>query len=334
MRAALLRDFGHLPEVADVSPPESGTARAALVRVSAAPINKLDLLISSGRFYGDAPQPPYVPGIEGVGTVVEADGLAPGTRVWFAFEHLDVTRGSMAELCAVDEARTVVLEHDIDDATAAGLGLTGVAAWMSLSRRGRLAAGEQVLVLGASGAVGQLALQAARILGAGRVIGASRSEEGRAIAERLGADAVVDSSGEDVDAIAARIERACVGPLALVIDPVWGLLAAASVRALGPGGRLINFGSSAGLVATLDSAVIRSKSLSVLGYTNVSLSFEEIGAAVMALHSHAAEGQIDLLVERVGLEEVPSAFERAGGSPHRKLVVVPGTRSSHAGRGP
>jgi NADPH:quinone reductase-like Zn-dependent oxidoreductase len=326
MRAALLRDFGHLPEVADVSPPESGPARA-LVRVSAAPINKLDLLISSGRFYGEAPQLPYVPGIEGVGTVVEAEGLAPGTRVWFAFERFDAARGSMAELCPVDEARTVVLEHNIDDAIAAGLGLTGVAAWMSLSRRGRLAAGEQVLVLGAAGAVGQIALQAARILGAGRVIGASRSEEGRAIAEKLGADAVVDSSGEDIAAIAARIERACVGPLALVIDPVWGLLAAASVRALGPGGRLVNFGGSAAPVAPLDSAVIRSKSLSVLGYTNVSLPFEETRAALRALHSHAAEGRIDLLVERVGLEKVPSAFERAGGSPHRKLVVVPGSPS-------
>jgi NADPH:quinone reductase-like Zn-dependent oxidoreductase len=322
MLAALINGFGGLPEPADVTPPEREPGHA-LVRVSAAPINKLDLFIASGNFYGASPEPPYVPGVEGVGTVVEADGLDAGARVWFAFEHYDALRGSMGELCAVEEARTVVLEHDIDDVVAAALGLTGVAAWMSLSHRGRVGLGEQVLILGAAGAVGQIALQAARILGAGRVIGTSRSNEGRAIAEKLGADAVVDTSGDDVDAVADRILRACDGPLTLVIDPTWGSLAEASVRALAPGGRLVNFGSSAGTLATFDSAIVRSKSLSVLGYTNLSLSFDEMRAAITALHGHAAQGRVELLAEKVELDDVSSAFERAGGSPHRKLVVVP-----------
>jgi len=322
MRAGLLRGFGNPPEASDVTPPEGGNGRA-LVRVTAAPINLLDLFIGSGRFYGDSPEPPYVPGVEGIGTVVEADGLEPGTRVWFSFERFDGARGSMAELCAVDEQRTVVLEHTLDDAVAAALGLTGVAAWMSLSWRGKLEQGEQVLVLGAAGAVGQVALQAARILGAGRVIGASRSEEGRAIASRLGADAVVDSSGGDVDAIAERMESACEGPLSLVIDPVWGDLATAALRALAPGGRLVNFGSSAGIVAPLDSAVIRSKSLSVLGYTNLALPFENIRSAISSLHQHAAAGRINPILDRVDLDELASAWKRAGESPHQKLVVVP-----------
>jgi NADPH:quinone reductase-like Zn-dependent oxidoreductase len=283
----------------------------------------LDLLIGSGRFYGGAPEPPYVPGVEGIGTIVESDALEPGARVWFSFERFDGARGSMAELCAIDEQRTVVLEHTLDDAVAAALGLTGVAAWMSLSWRGKLEPGEQVLVLGAAGAVGQVALQAARILGAGRVIGTSRSEEGRAIARRLGADAVVDSSGGDVDAIAERMERACEGPLSLVIDPVWGDLATAALRVLAPQGRLVNFGSSAGIIAPLDSAVIRSKSLSVLGYTNVSLPFEKVRAAVGALHQHAAAGRINPILDRVDLDELGSAWIRAGESPHQKLVVMP-----------
>ncbi|MDQ3660960.1 MAG: zinc-binding dehydrogenase [Actinomycetota bacterium] len=324
MRAALVDAFGESPEVADVTPPERARGQV-LVRVSAAPINKLDLLISSGRFYGGAPAPPYVPGVEGVGTIVEAKGIEPGTRVWFAFKRLNGTRGSMAELCAIDEARTLVLEHDIDDATAAGLGLTGLAAWLALSQRGRLASGEQVLVLGAAGATGQIALQAARILGAGRVIGASRSEEGRAIALQLGADAVVDSSGEDAEQIATRLERACDGPLALIIDPVWGVLAAASARVLAPGGRLVNFGSTGGPTAPLESTIIRSKSLSVLGYSNMSATFADVCAAISTLHRHAAEGRIKVLSEEVGLDEIDSAFERADASPHRKLIVMPDT---------
>jgi len=322
MRAGLLKGFGMLPEASEVTPPEGGKGRA-LVQVTAAPINLLDLFIGSGRFYGDSPEPPYVPGVEGIGTVVDSDALEPGTRVWFSFERFDGARGSMAELCAVDEQRTVVLEHPLDDAIAAALGLTGVAAWMSLSARGKLEPGEQVMVLGASGAVGQIALQAARVLGAGRVIGASRSEEGRAIARRLGADAVVDCSGGDVDVIAERMERACEGPLSLVIDPVWGDLATAALRPLAPGGRLVNFGSSAGIVAQLDSAVVRSKSLSVLGYTNLALTFENVRTAVSALHQQAAAGRINPILDRVDLDDLGSAWKRAGESPHQKLVVIP-----------
>jgi NADPH:quinone reductase-like Zn-dependent oxidoreductase len=255
--------------------------------------------------------------------VEEADALEPGTRVWFDFQRFDNPMGSMAELCSVDEARMMPIAHDIDSETAAALGLTGVAAWMSLSTRGRIAHGEQVLILGADGAVGQIAVQAARLLGAGRVVAASRSEDGRSVALKLGADAVVDNSGEDVDLIAARIEAACEGPLSLVIDPVWGAGSAAAIRALGPNGRLVNFGSAGGPIVPLDSAVLRSKSLSVLGYTNVMLTFDEMCTAVRALHEHAAEGRIQVLVETFGLDETPAAFQRAGQSPHRKLVVVP-----------
>jgi len=322
MRAASVTSFGHPPTAADSTPPEGGSGRA-IVQVEAAPINQLDLLIASGRFYGGAPDVPYVPGVEGVGTVVEADGLKPGARVWFAFERFDNAMGSMAELCAVEEARTMELRHDIDAETAAALGLTGVAAWMSLSRRGGVAPGEEVLILGAGGAVGQIALQAARLLGAGRVIGASRSEEGRAIAQKLGADAVVDVSGDDSELIAARIKDMCEGRLSLVIDPVWGTIAAAAIRALGPKGRLVNLGSSGGPSMPLDSAVIRSKSLSVLGYTNVMVPFDEMCAAVAALHEHAAQGRAQVLVEKISLDGISAAFKRAGDSPHRKLVVVP-----------
>jgi len=104
---------------------------------------------------------------------------------------------------------------------------------------------------------------------------------------------------------------------------VWGDLATAALRALAPGGRLVNFGSSAGIVAPLDSAVIRSKSLSVLGYTNLALHFENVRAAVSALHEHAAAGRINPILDRVDLDELGPAWKRAGESPHQKLVVMP-----------
>lgn len=109
----------------------------------------------------------------------------------------------------------------------------------------------------------------------------------------------------------------------LVIDPVWGVVAAAAARALAPGGRLVNYGSAAGVIAPLESTVIRSKSLSVLGYANLSPTFEEMCSGVGTLHGLAAENRIKVLVEEVDLDEVGPAFERADASPHRKLIVKP-----------
>src|SRR5215471_13584942 len=219
----------------------------ALVQVMAAPISPLDLLCASGKSYFGAPRLPYIPGVQGIGIVMEADVLVPGQRVWFSCDAgMKPGDGSMALYCVIDESSALVLPDQIDTDLAAALGLSAIAAWMALTWRGHLQPGEQVLVLGASGAVGQVAVQAARLLGAGRVIAASRYEDGRALARSLGADALVDLTGDDVDEISRRMAAACDGPLHLVIDPVWGIPAEAAVRVLASEGRLINIGSAAG----------------------------------------------------------------------------------------
>src|SRR5262249_56789971 len=100
------------------------------------------------------------------------------------------------------------LPDGVSDDLAAALGLSAVAAWMALSWRGQLRLGEHVLVLGASGNVGQIAVQAARLLGAGRVTAACRDPHGRARASELGADAVADVTGADADAVAERLAHA------------------------------------------------------------------------------------------------------------------------------
>src|SRR5205814_5768830 len=135
------------------------------------------------------------------------------------------------------------------------------------------------LVLGASGTVGQVGVQAARLLGAGRVTAACRDAHGRARAAELGADAVADLSGDDVEVIAGRLAEAVAGPVDLVLDPVWGRAAEAALRVLSPRGRLVNLGSAAGPQAALGSAMLRSGPLAVLGYTNNALSHGQKAAA-------------------------------------------------------
>src|SRR5579875_229266 len=191
MQAAVIHTHAAPPAYRMRPVPRRGNGQA-LVRVLAAPISPLDRLCASGTSYFGAPQLPYVPGTQGVGIVMEADTLAPGQRVWFSCDAgMKPGDGSMALYCVIEEAAALAVPEQIESDLAAALGLSAIAAWMALTWRGRLRPGEQVLVLGASGAVGQVAVQAAKLLGAGRVIAASRDEVGRKRALKLGADALV-----------------------------------------------------------------------------------------------------------------------------------------------
>jgi len=231
--------------------------------------------------------------------------------------------GSMAEYAVATAADVVPLPAGSDHTVIASLGLSADAAWMALTWRGGLQPGEHVLVLGASGTVGQVGIQVARLHGAGHVIAACRDAHGRHRASELGAHAVVDLTGDDPAGIAKRLTEASAGRIDLVLDPVWGIPAEAATRALSPGGRLVNLGSSAGQQANLSSATLRGGELSVLGYTNNGLSPEQKVAALAEILRHAAEGRIDTDREMLPLAEIGSAWSRCGTAPHRRAVMIP-----------
>src|SRR3989440_4961292 len=323
MPAAVIRQHAAPPDHVLWSIPSRQPGQA-LVRVTAAPISPLDLLCASGTSYFGPPPLPYIPGTQGVGIVEEADVLAPGQRVWFSCDAgMKPGDGSMALYCVIDESSALVLPDQVDDDLAAALGLSAIAAWMALTWRGHLQPGEQVLVLGASGAVGQVAVQAAKLLGAGRVIAASRDEAARTRALAHGADAVVDLTGDDVDVISRRIATACDGPLHLVIDPVWGLPAEAAARVLAPEGRLVNIGSAAGASTRFESAIVRSRLHAILGYTNNALTHEQKAQALTQILAHAAAGRCTVEKEMVPLEQVAEAWDRQAASARRKLILIP-----------
>jgi NADPH2:quinone reductase len=323
MPAAVITRHAAPPEYLHRPMPRRGSGQA-LVQVMAAPISPLDLLCASGKSYFGAPALPYVPGTQGVGVVIESDTLPIGQRVWFSCDAgMKPGDGSMARYCVIEEAAALALPDQIESDLAAALGLSAIAAWMALTWRGRLQPGEQVLVLGASGAVGQVAVQAAKILGAGRVIAATRDATARERALTRGADAVVDLTGDDVDEISRRIAAACDGPLHLIIDPVWGIPAEAAVRVLAPEGRLVNFGSAAGPTARLESATLRSRLHNILGYTNNALSPEQKAQALAEILAHAAAGRCTVERETMPLAQAGEAWERQAVFARRKLILVP-----------
>ena len=311
MRAAVLSEFG-VPRPGEFEEPTAGDGQA-VVEVSAAGLNPVDVVTATGQFYEGAPPLPSVPGKEGV-------GLLDGRRVYFGATVQPF--GSMAERALIDPENAFDLPDDLDDGLAVALGIAGLAGWLPLSWRARLEPGEHVLVLGATGVVGQIAVQAARLLGAGRIVAAGRSQAGLDRARELGADAVV-SLDQNADSLPDAMTEAAEGRLDTVVDPVWGEPAVAALKAASKWARMVQLGQSAGAEATIASAVVRGKSLTIMGHTNFGVPGEVRAEAYAEMARHAVAGDLRVDVERIPLDKVEEAWERQKASPNHKIVLVP-----------
>ena len=316
MKAAVLHALGAVPVCESFEEPVAGPGQV-VVEVTAAGVNPVDVRKASGTFVSGPPPLPSVAGSEGVGRIA-----GEGRRVYFGGSVAPF--GAFAERTLVGQEEPVELPDQLDDGAAVALGISGLAAWLPLAWRAQLRPGETVLALGATGIVGQLAVQAAQLLGAGRIVAAGRDPEMLERASELGADATVNLGDvEPGEALTQAFREAAGGDVDVVHDPLWGAPAAAAVEALAVGGRLVQLGQSAGAEATLASASIRGRHLNVLGYLNFLVPPDVRRAAYRALAEHAVAGRIAVEVERLPLARVGEAWERVQRSAHRKLVLVP-----------
>jgi NADPH2:quinone reductase len=312
MKAALIRETGGLAEVGTTAEPVG-----AAIEVLAAPINPIDLAVSRGVLAFGHPELPYVPGCEAVGRT------ADGTTVWLFGGSLGRTSdGALAERAAVGDSQAVEVPEGADAALAAALGIAGLAGWLPFAWRAPLTGGEDVLVLGATGSVGLVAVQTAKLLGAGRVVAAGRSPAGLRRAAEHGADATVrlDDAGDLVTAFRGAFDGD--GP-SYVFDPLWGEPGAAAVVAAAPGATVVNLGQSAGATAALSSEAVRFKALTILGMSLYAVPPDELADQYRRLVGHATSGDIRLDVERIPLDSVSDAWRRQAEGAGAKLVVVP-----------
>ena len=179
-----------------------------------------------------------------------------------------------------------------------------------------------MLVLGATGSVGLVAVQTAKLLGAARVVAAGRSPEGLERAVALGADAALRL--DETDDLVAAFKDAFGGDgPSYVFDPLWGAPAAAAAQAAVPWATIVNLGQSAGATSELASAAVRFKSLSILGHTNFAVPADELAEHYRRLVEHVTAGDIVFEVERVPLDDVGAAWQRQADGAGAKLVVVP-----------
>jgi NADPH:quinone reductase len=320
MRAAVVEAVGSPPVVGEVEEP-APDALSAVVAVEAVPLNPVEIRVAAGRHVRRA-QPPYVPGLEGVGRVVESARIPPGRRVRFESAALPGfgSNGALAERAAVPEESLAVLPDEAPADLAAALGVVGITALLAIERAAP-AGGERVLVLGATGAVGQVAVQLAKLLGAGRVVGAGRNAELLERVRELGADDVVELGAAPGGDISAAFEEAAGGPLDIVIDPLWGEPAMAALRVLATEGRLVNVGQSAGTDVRIPLEVVRNRQGTIHAISSGWTGLAQKASLYDRLLDYALTGHLTVNREVIPLADVGAAWERQDASPGRKLVI-------------
>lgn len=263
--APLVTELGAPPVLTTIARPEPGPGQA-LVRTIAATVNSFDLAVASGRFPFPM-QTPYVPGIEGCGVVVESSRLAVGTRVRFA-PPFPPGHGALASLCVAPEEELLPVPDDVPDEIVACLGHAGWPAWFALTHLAGVQAGETVLCLGATGAVGRAAVQIARHRGAGRIVGTGRNAAALDALRLLGADATVQIGDQSTEQLTAEIMAAAGGPVNVIIDGLWGRPALAAIGAAGFGARFVNIGESAAPSVDFAVSSLRFKGMTLLTHGN------------------------------------------------------------------
>ena len=311
MRAAVIHRSGATPALEQFPDPQPGPGLSVGTLLAAA-LNPLDLAMVNDQIPIRRLQPPYVAGYEAVLQ------LTDGTRCYLGGPPAPY--GALAELVPVPDSASFPVPAGLDPGLAAAVGVAGLVGWLALDYRAHLQAGQTVLILGAGGAAGQLAVQSARILGASRVIGAARGKALEQAADR-GADAVVDLADEQ--AIDTGLAAAAPGGYDVIVDFLWGAPASYAMNHANLGARYVQVGSSAGPTSTITGAAIRNKSLTIVGQGTVGTPAEVRRAAYAQLMQHAGRGQLSLDLEQTRLDDISRTWEQLKtGAPH-KLVVTP-----------
>lgn len=287
MQAAVVSAFDDPPSYQSFEDPIPVEGER-LVTVTAAGLHPIVKALAKGSHYGSTGELPFVPGVDGVGR------LEDGSRVYFGAARSPF--GTLAERSLASSTMCIPLPDALDDASAAAMANPAMSSWAALKARAKFVAGESVLILGATGTAGQLAVQIAKRLGARRVVAVGRDAAALEGLRRLGADALI-RLGDDQEATIAALKAEFAGEgVDVVLDYLWGSPAELTLKAISQKGlhmeapriRFIQIGGSAAPTITLPAAALRSSGLELLGSGFGSASLEQLRSAIAEFFAEAA----------------------------------------------
>jgi NADPH:quinone reductase-like Zn-dependent oxidoreductase len=319
MHAAVVTSFDEPPHYRDHEVPEPIKDNQRLVDVLAVGLHPRVRTDAAGTHYTSTGALPMIPGIDGVAR------LADGSRVYFVAD--DGLPGPMADRAVIDVRRAVPLPHGANIEKVAAAMNPAMSSWVALRRRVPLEAGQSILVLGATGNAGTMAVQVAKRLGAGRVVGAGRDADRLDALTRVGADDIVQLT-DDLDATDAAL-AAAAAEVDIVIDYIWSepaeraMMALLSVRS--DRSRALNWiqiGAMAGPTLSMPSVALRSANLRIQGNGQGAVSTQGYLAELPGLIDEIDSGRLEVTARRVPLTDVEAAWTQSDPPGQRTVIVA------------
>jgi NADPH:quinone reductase-like Zn-dependent oxidoreductase len=304
LKAAVVLQAGQPPVYADFADPVP-SAGERRITVTAAAISQVVKSRASGRHYSSSGHFPFVAGVDGVGR------LDDGSRVYFALPR--APHGSMAERTVVSSTQCLALPDDLDDVTAAAIANPGMSSWVAYTERAKLKAGETVLVNGATGTAGRLAVQIAKRLGAKKVIATGRNAKALRSVAALGADVTIPLV-ENEQSLEDSFKEQFAEGIDVVIDFLWGksaerlLIAGAKAGADAVPIRFVQIGSMSGEEIALPSAVLRASAIVLMGSGIGSVAADRLFDAIGAVLRATVPAGLKIATTPVALAEVERAW--------------------------
>ncbi len=317
MKAAMVLEAGQTPVFGDFKEP-AVVAGDVRIHVTAAALSNVVRSRASGTHYSSSGDFPFVVGIDGVGR------LDDGRRVYFALPKAPL--GSMSERTAVRAAQCVAVPDDLDDVTAAAIANPGVSAWAALQERAKLVAGETVLINGATGTAGRLAVQIAKYMGAKKVIATGRNIDVLNTLPSLGADVTIPLA-ENGDALDQAFQAQFADGVSVVVDYLWGRSAERLIIAGAKAGRdavpirFVHVGSVSGPNITLPSAALRSSAMELMGSGIGSIPLDRLLSATKHVLAATIPGGFQIATRSFPLSAIEQTWSSAGNTPRAVLLM-------------
>jgi NADPH:quinone reductase-like Zn-dependent oxidoreductase len=302
MKAALVVTAGQPPVYSDFPAPVPSEGERR-ISVTAASLSHVARARASGTHYSSPGALPFVVGIDGVGQ------LDDGRRVYFVMPSAPY--GSMAEQTIVRASQCIALPDGLDAVTAAAIAIPGMSSWAALQESAKFQAGETVLVNGATGTSGRLAVQIAKYLGAKKVIATGRNIE--ALQSLTGADVIIPLTQDEEKLEKAFLKTFHEG-VDVVLDYLWGpsmeqlLIAAAKAGADGVPIRFIQIGAASAPNITLPNAALRSSAIQLMGSGIGSVPFKRLIKAIEGVLQASVPGGFEIATETVPLSEITAVW--------------------------